>query len=85
MPSMESATVLLTQEAGEEVVLNVVKDGNLYSSRRLKGFENIGSFSQEELEMGLLDNLGVQIQRSMDHFESQLRQPPIRCLILALL
>lgn len=84
MPSMESATVLLTQEAGEEVVLNVVKDGNLYSSRRLKGFENIGSFSQEELEMGLLDNLGVQIQRSMDHFESQLRQPPIRSVLFRL-
>lgn len=78
------AVLTLTQESGEEVVLNVVREGTLYFSRRLKGFENIGSFSEEELNMGLIDSLSVQVQRTLDYFESQLRQPPIRRALVRL-
>lgn len=75
----ESEAVLsLIQDDGDEVCLNIVKDGCLYFSRRLKGFENLNSFSIDELNMGIIDSLCVQIQRSMDYFESQLRQAPIR-------
>ena len=78
----DEAVVTLTQEAGEEIILNIVKDGHLYISRRLKGFENLAAFSAEELRMGVLDGLCIQIQRSMDFFESQLRQPPVRKVVL---
>jgi MSHA biogenesis protein MshI len=75
----ESEAVLsLIQDEGDEVCLNIVKDDSLYFSRRLKGFENLNSFSIDELNMGIIDSLCVQIQRSMDYFESQLRQAPIR-------
>jgi len=74
----ELPVLTLIQEAGDEVCLNIVKNGALFFSRRLKGFENLSSFSAEELRMGIADSLCVQIQRSMDYFESQLRQPPIR-------
>ncbi|MFC3095290.1 MSHA biogenesis protein MshI [Alteromonas sediminis] len=73
----ELPVLTLIQEAGDEVCLNIVKNGELYFSRRLKGFENLSSFSAEELRMGIADSLCVQIQRSMDYFESQLRQAPI--------
>ena len=74
--------ITLVQEHGEVVVLNIVKDNELYFTRRLKGFENIGEFSESELEMGITDSLCVQIQRSMDFFESQLRQAPIRKILV---
>lgn len=74
--------ITLVQEHGEVIVLNIVKDNQLYFSRRLKGFENIGGFTQAELEMGITDSLSVQIQRSMDFFESQLRQAPIRRILV---
>lgn len=77
-------TLTLIQEANDEVCLNIVKDGQLYFSRRLKGFENLSSFSVEELKMGVVDSLSVQIQRSMDYFESQLRQAPVRKLTFKL-
>lgn len=80
----EEPVMVVIQEPGEEVSVNIVKDGNLYVSRRLKGFENLGSFSEEELQMGLTDSLSVQIQRSMDYFESQLRQAPVRKIRLRL-
>ncbi|MDT0595660.1 biogenesis protein MshI [Glaciecola petra] len=76
--------ITLVQEHGEVIVLNIVKDNQLYFTRRLKGFENIGGFTQAELEMGITDSLSVQIQRSMDFFESQLRQAPIRRILVKL-
>ena len=78
------AVLTLVQEAGEEICLNIVKNGQLYLSRRLKGFENLGSFSKDELQMGIGESLSVQVQRSMDFYESQLRQGPVRRIQLRL-
>lgn len=84
LPNSDDAVITLVQEHGEEVVLNIVKNSVLYFSRRLKGFENIGSYSPQELDMGIADSLCVQIQRSMDFFESQLRQAPVKRILLKL-
>ncbi|MEM0911586.1 MAG: biogenesis protein MshI [Pseudomonadota bacterium] len=84
LPKSSEAIITLIQEQGEELVINIIKDGHLYFSRKLKGFENIGSFTEQELEMGVLDSLGVQVQRSMDYFESQLRQPPVNRILMKL-
>ena len=74
--------VSIVQEAGLDIYLNIVKDGQLYFSRRLRGYDNIKSFSPEELKMGSIDNLTLEVQRSMDYFESQLRQAAIRKIVV---
>lgn len=84
LPASNEPVITLVQEHGEVVVLNVVKNNELYFTRRLKGFENIGGFSEVELDMGIIESLCVQIQRSMDFFESQLRQAPIRKILIKL-
>jgi MSHA biogenesis protein MshI len=84
MPESDDAVMSLVQEHGEEIVLNIVKGNQLYFTRRLKGFENLGSYSENELSMGITESLCVQIQRSMDYFESQLRQSPVRKVLLKL-
>jgi MSHA biogenesis protein MshI len=83
-PKSDDAVMSLVQEHGEEIVLNIVKNNELYFTRRLKGFENLGSYSENELSMGITASLCVQIQRSMDYFESQLRQSPVRKVLLKL-
>lgn len=83
-PKSDDAVMSLVQEHGEEIVLNIVKNNELYFTRRLKGFENLGSYSESELSMGITESLCVQIQRSMDYFESQLRQSPVRKVLLKL-
>lgn len=84
VPAQPEPIMLLVQEGQEEISLIIVKDGYQYVNRRLKGFENLGSFSAQELQMGLLDSLSIQVQRSMDYFESQLRQAPVRKVMLHL-
>lgn len=80
----DDAVMTLVQQAGQEICLNIVKQGRLYFSRRLRGYENLSSFSEQELQMGVGDNLSIEIQRSMDYFESQLRQAPVKRILLGL-
>lgn len=80
----DDAVLTLIQEAGQEVCLNIIKHGNVYFSRRLRGYENLSTFNQQELQMGVGDNLSIEIQRSMDYFESQLRQAPVQKILLGL-
>ncbi|MEP4891235.1 MAG: MSHA biogenesis protein MshI [Aliiglaciecola sp.] len=82
--SDDDAILTLVQESGQEICLNIIKKGQVYFSRRLRGYENLPTFSEEELQMGVGDNLSVEIQRSMDYFESQLRQAPVKKILLAI-
>ena len=82
--SDQEAVMMLVQQPGQEICLTIVKQGQLYFSRRLRGYENLSSFTEQELQMGVGDNLGVEIQRSMDYFESQLKQAPVKKIYLGL-
>lgn len=84
LPDNDDAALTLLQENGQEVCLNIVKNHQLYFARRLKGYENLASFSDAELKLGLVDTLSVEVQRSMDYFESQLRQAPVKRILMAL-
>jgi MSHA biogenesis protein MshI len=84
VPPSDDAVITLFQEAGEQICLNIVKQNKLFFSRRLRGYENLSSFSLEELQKGIVDTLSIEIQRSMDYFESQLRQAPVKKIFIAL-
>jgi MSHA biogenesis protein MshI len=85
LPS-DDAIITIKEEAeeGGQLSLNIVKRNELFFSRRLSGYENLANFSLEELKMGVVDNLSLEIQRSMDYFESQLRQAPVKKVYISL-
>ncbi len=72
------ATMLVIHQPEQEVLIQIVRDGMLYFSRRTRGFTGLHLSSAAELRDGLLDRLQLELQRSMDYFESQLKQPPVR-------
>ena len=80
----DNAVMTLHQRAGQEICLSIFKGGQLYFSRRLRGYENLSTFNEQELQMGVGDNLSVEVQRSLDYFESQLRQAPVKKIYLAI-
>tara|TARA_B110000238_G_scaffold172647_1_gene191231 strand:+ start:495 stop:1448 length:954 start_codon:yes stop_codon:yes gene_type:complete len=80
----DDAIITLKQEEGGQLGLNIVKRNQLFFSRRLRGYENLTGFSEEELKIGVVDNLSLEIQRSMDYFESQLRQAPVKKVYISL-
>jgi MSHA biogenesis protein MshI len=80
----DDAVITLKQEEGGQLSLNIVKRNQLFFSRRLRGYEHLANLSQEELKMSVVDNLSLEIQRSMDYFESQLRQAPVKKVYISL-
>ncbi len=80
LPIQEDAVLLVCQQPNEEVNLLIVKNGQLFFSRRLRGFAQIANKSEDELSMGIIDSLSLEIQRSTDYFERQLKQAPIKAI-----
>ncbi|MGL4895871.1 MAG: MSHA biogenesis protein MshI [Shewanella sp.] len=80
--SDSQARLVVTQHGGQELMLTVIKQGQLYMQRRVRGFSQLDKASVDELNYGLADNLSLEIQRSMDYFESQLRQAPVASIEL---
>ena len=79
-----AAHLVVYQHLGQEPSIQIVRDGSLLFSRRLRGFSRLPTMSVEDLSMGLLDSLSLELQRSIDFFESQLKQPPLKSLQLYL-
>lgn len=80
VPVQDDACLLVCQQTDEEVVLLVVKNGQLFFNRRLRGFSHLAQKTTQELEMGIIDSLSIEIQRSTDYFERQLKQAPIKSI-----
>jgi len=74
----DDAVLLLCQQPNEEMLMLIVKNGQLFFQRRLRGMAEIGNRSEDQLMMGTIDSLSLEIQRSSDYFERQLKQAPIR-------
>lgn len=79
----EDASMLVVHHPKEELLMQIVKDGQLFFFRRIRGFTNLEQFAELEISHGASDSLSLEIQRSLDYFESQLRQAPVKRIYLA--
>lgn len=84
LPLSNNATLMLVQKAANVISLNIVKDGKLFFNRSIRGFEKLNTFTEMELQMGVVESLSVEVQRSMDFFESQLRQGAVKKIVISL-
>lgn len=76
------ANVLLSQH-NNELVLTLAKEGQLYFSHRLRGFNELIALPLAEVEDALLEGLSLELQRALDYISSQLRINGIGTLYLA--
>jgi len=84
IPKSEQSSLILFQLPGQELILQIVQNGELYFARRLRGYNRLSHYTTDELQLGALDAIGLEIQRSTDYFESQLKQAPISNILLCL-
>lgn len=73
----DKPTLLLCQQPFEDLLLLIIVNGQIHLSRRLRGFNEIGGYSQEQLMNGICDSLSIELQKSLDYFERQLKQAPV--------
>lgn len=76
MPDDEYARLLIIQEPGSEPFLLIVRSQVIWLARRLRGF--VDKMQGQTDMTRFSDALGLEIQRSMDFYESQLKQPPLK-------
>ncbi len=76
----KDATLLLCQQPNEDLMILIVKNGQLFSYRRIRATANISLRSVDELSAGLIDNLSIEMQKSIDYFERQLKQSPVKMI-----
>ena len=72
------ARLVIFHERGQEPGILIIRQQQLLLNRRLRGFKLLEQATDEASINHLSDSLGLEIQRSMDFFESQLKQPPIK-------
>ena len=80
LPLQKEANLLVCQQPNEEIVLIIVKQKQIFFQRRLRGFTQIGNKTAEELSSSIIDEISLEIQRSTDYFERQLKQAPIKAI-----
>jgi MSHA biogenesis protein MshI len=83
LPNDSMAHMLVAHLPQKELLLMVVKAGEVLMQRRVRGFNQLSKATYDELQQGIADNLSLEIQRSMDYFESQLRQAPVTSITIA--
>lgn len=76
-------SILVVHQPEQELLIQIVHNGQLFFSRRVRGFDRLCHHTEDELKQGVFDNLLLELQRSMDYFESQLKQPPVRDIVLS--
>ena len=76
VPDDDYARLLIIQEPNSEPFLMIVRSRAIWLSRRLRGFVKKTSAPEDLAQLS--DMLGLEIQRSMDFYESQLKQPPLK-------
>ena len=84
LANTDAASLLVCQQPSEEIVLLIVNNGQLFFHRRLRGFAQMSMKNEDELAMTVIDALSLEIQRSTDYFERQLKQAPIKSIEIIL-
>mgnify|MGYP005989176415 CR=1 FL=1 len=61
-----------------------MKNQQICFARKIRNTAATIDMTPEQLQMGGSDMIAIEIQRSIDYFESQLKQPPIKNAFLAM-
>lgn len=80
----EPLQLLLFQPPGQDLQLLAVCRGQLCFSRQLRGFARLAQQGFDNLQPDLLDNLSLEIQRSVDYLVAQLKLPAASMLHVAI-
>lgn len=81
---LNEPAAFIYQQPQQAALVQVYNNGELQVNRAVRALEKLSDLSIEEVRMGGLQPLSVEIQRSADYFERQLRQRSIANVYLAL-
>lgn len=78
------AGALVYQQNQQPALVQVYSNAELQVTRAVRSLEKISELTLDEIKLGGLQPLSIEIQRSADYFERQLRQRPLAVVWLAI-
>lgn len=82
--SVDTAQLLFVQHHNANAILLILKNQQICFARKIRGTDTIINMPHEQIAAGGTDAIAIEIQRSMDYYESQLKQPPIKNVLIAI-
>lgn len=84
MQTLEDAAQLIFVQHKEMAgILLILKNQQICFARKIRGTDAVINMSSEQVKEYGADMIAIEIQRSIDYYESQLKQPPIKDVLLA--
>lgn len=80
----DSAQLIFVQHREIEAILLIVKNNEICFARKIRGNEGLVNMTSQQLRDYGADTVAIEIQRSIDYYESHLKQPPIKDAFVAL-
>lgn len=85
MQSTENtAQLLFIQHKQSDAILLILKNKQICFARKIRGTDTVTNMAPELILDGGSDVIAIEIQRSIDYYESQLKQPPIKNVLVAM-
>lgn len=79
----ENANLVIFHNPGSQLLLGIIKNGQLCFSRHIHGYDNLHQLSEIDFESGILGNLGLEVQRSIDYAIGQLKLESVSNIYVA--
>ena len=80
----DTAQLLFIQHKQSDAILLILKNQQICFARKIRGTDTVTSLEPEQILSGGSDVVAIEIQRSIDYYESQLKQPPIKHVLVAM-
>jgi len=80
----DTAQLLFIQHKQSDAILLILKNQQICFARKIRGTDIVINMTPEEVFDGGTDVIAIEIQRSIDYYESQLKQPPIKNVLVAM-
>lgn len=85
MQSVEDAAQLVFVQHKEMAgILLILKNQKICFARKIRGTDTVINMMPDQVREHGADTIAIEIQRSIDYYESQLKQPPIKDVLIAI-
>jgi MSHA biogenesis protein MshI len=76
--SHQHTIMMLSFLPQQDLLITTYQTGLLASIRRLKGFADFHNYNQNHITEQIIEPLSLELQRSIDYVENQLKLPPVQ-------
>lgn len=80
----DAAQLVFVQHTDSTGILLILKNQQICFARKIRGTDAVVNMLPEEVKEYGADMIAIEIQRSVDYYESQLKQPPIKDVIISI-